>query len=246
MKLYIKFGSLAKFQRLYDSNEYLQAILTPTSSNVYFIETDDLSEVRRLLIGNNIKFDINVVEAELRRDLSLENQLNIDDCLNWLATMDKVDTMTSSVDLCAIVGPYGFKWPKLDELHVILFGTTFDGAHDAGADVAAVTSTGATPQHLAAQRIDEQSARALHEAGAVTKQTMREFDAACLTPVEELSPEDIRQLREREHLSQPVFARYLNVSKNLISDWERGVKKPGGPALRLLTVIQKKGLLAIA
>ena len=87
---------------------------------------------------------------------------------------------------------------------------------------------------------------ALHEAGAITKQTMREFDAACLTPVEELSPEDIRQLRQREHLSQPVFARYLNVSKNLISDWERGVKKPGGPALRLLTVIQKKGLQAIA
>lgn len=49
-----------------------------------------------------------------------------------------------------------------------------------------------------------------------------------------------------EHISQPVFARYLNVSKNLVSDWERGVKKPGGPALRLLTVIQKKGLEAIA
>ena len=58
MKLYIRFGSLAKFQRLYDSNEYLQAILTPTRSNVYFIETDDLSEVRRLLSGNRIKFDI--------------------------------------------------------------------------------------------------------------------------------------------------------------------------------------------
>lgn len=58
MKLYIRFGSLAKFQRLFDSNEYLQVVLTPTSSNVYFIETDDLSEVRRLLIGNNIKFDI--------------------------------------------------------------------------------------------------------------------------------------------------------------------------------------------
>ena len=58
MKLYIKFGSLAKFQRLYDSNEYLQVILTPTRSNVFFIETDDLSEVRRLLNGNNIKFDI--------------------------------------------------------------------------------------------------------------------------------------------------------------------------------------------
>jgi len=84
---------------------------------------------------------------------------------------------------------------------------------------------------------------ALHEAGAVNKQTMREFDAARLTPIEVLSPEEIRLLRLHEHLSQPVFARYLNVSKNLISDWERGVKKPGGPALRLLTVIQKKGLL---
>jgi hypothetical protein len=58
MKLYIKFGSLAKFQRLFDSNEYLQVILSQTCSNVYFIETDDLSELKRLLIGNNIKFEI--------------------------------------------------------------------------------------------------------------------------------------------------------------------------------------------
>lgn len=87
---------------------------------------------------------------------------------------------------------------------------------------------------------------ALHEVGAIGKQTMREFDDACLTPVEPLSPEAIRALREREHLSQPVFARYLNVSKNLISDWERGVKRPGGPALRLLTVIEKKGIQSIA
>lgn len=56
MKLYVK--SLGKFQKLFDSNEYLQAILTPTNSNVYFIETDDLSEIKRLLKGNNIKFDI--------------------------------------------------------------------------------------------------------------------------------------------------------------------------------------------
>lgn len=87
---------------------------------------------------------------------------------------------------------------------------------------------------------------ALHEIGAVNKQTMREFDEACLTPVQVLAPDEIRQIRLREHISQPVFARYLNVSKNLVSDWERGVKKPGGPALRLLTVIQKKGLVAIA
>lgn len=87
---------------------------------------------------------------------------------------------------------------------------------------------------------------ALHEVGAVDKQTMREFDDACLTPVEALTPEEIRELREREHLSQPVFARYLNVSKNLISDWERGSRKPGGPALRLLTIVKKNGIQAIA
>ena len=87
---------------------------------------------------------------------------------------------------------------------------------------------------------------ALHEVGAVSKLTLREFDEACLTPVQMLSPAEIRALRERENLSQPVFARYLNVSKNLISDWERGTRKPGGPALRLLTVVSKNGIQIIA
>jgi len=87
---------------------------------------------------------------------------------------------------------------------------------------------------------------ALAEVGAVDKQTMREFDDACLAPVRVLSPDEIRSIRMRERVSQPVFARYLNVSKNLVSDWERGVKRPGGPALRLLAVIEKKGLRAIA
>jgi putative transcriptional regulator len=87
---------------------------------------------------------------------------------------------------------------------------------------------------------------ALHEVGAIDRQTMREFDEACLTTVRVLSPEEIKSIRLREHISQPVFARYLNVTKNLVSDLERGVKKPGGPALRLLTVIEKKGLQAIA
>ncbi|MDQ4061886.1 MAG: DNA-binding transcriptional regulator [Pseudomonadota bacterium] len=87
---------------------------------------------------------------------------------------------------------------------------------------------------------------ALHEIGAVDKRTMRDFDEACLMPTPALSPEEIRAIRERERVSQPVFARYLNVSKNLVSEWERGVKRPGGPALRLLTLVQKKGLQAIA
>jgi putative transcriptional regulator len=87
---------------------------------------------------------------------------------------------------------------------------------------------------------------ALHDIGAIDKQTMREIDQACLVPVKVLAPDEIKAIRAREHISQPVFARYLNVSRNLVSDWENGIKKPGGPALRLLTVIQKKGLGAIA
>jgi putative transcriptional regulator len=65
---------------------------------------------------------------------------------------------------------------------------------------------------------------ALHDIGALDKQTMREFDEACLTPIRDLNPDQIKEIRLRENISQPVFARYLNVSKNLVSDWERGVK----------------------
>ena len=85
-----------------------------------------------------------------------------------------------------------------------------------------------------------------HHTGAIDKQTMREFDEACLTPAPTLSPGEIKAIREHEAVSQPVFARYLNVSKNLVSEWERGAKRPGGPALRLLAVVKKNGLRAIA
>ena len=87
---------------------------------------------------------------------------------------------------------------------------------------------------------------ALHRVGAISKVTMREFDESCFEPIAAIQPSEIRALREREHISQPVFAYYMNVSKNLVSDWERGKRKPGGPALRLLSIIQKHGLEAIA
>src|SRR5438477_7415680 len=89
------------------------------------------------------------------------------------------------------------------------------------------------------------SAEALYRAGAIGKVTMREFNTTCLEVVEDIRPSEIRALREREQVSQPVFACYLNVSKNLVSDWERGKRKPGGAALRLLSVIQKHGIEAI-
>lgn len=85
-----------------------------------------------------------------------------------------------------------------------------------------------------------------HDAGVVSAATLRTFDETCLAPVPILAGDDIRAIREREQVSQPVFAAYLNVSRNLVSDWERGVKRPGGPALRLLSIIQRKGLQAVA
>src|SRR5215470_6851308 len=90
------------------------------------------------------------------------------------------------------------------------------------------------------------TASGLHKAGLVDKATMREFDVLCLTPVKPLTPEEIRALREREQVSQPVFAHYLNVRKDAVSKWERGEKRPDGPSLKLLNLVRAKGLQAIA
>nr|WP_229664718.1 DNA-binding transcriptional regulator [Sphingomonas metalli] len=91
-----------------------------------------------------------------------------------------------------------------------------------------------------------ETAEDLYEVGLIDKRTMRDFDVQCLAPAPALSPAEIKAIREQEAVSQPVFARYLNVSKNLVSEWERGAKRPGGPALRLLSVVRKGGLQAIA
>ena len=87
---------------------------------------------------------------------------------------------------------------------------------------------------------------ALHKVGAIANQTMRSFDAACLTPVQPLTPRQIRALRARERVSQTVFANYLNVTPNLVSKWERGEKRPSGPALKLLSLVEKHGITAVA
>ena len=76
--------------------------------------------------------------------------------------------------------------------------------------------------------------------------TMKAFDDICLTPVEELTADRIREIRLREKASQAVFARYLNVATGLVSHWERGEKPPRGASLRLLTLVAKKGFQAVA
>ncbi len=70
------------------------------------------------------------------------------------------------------------------------------------------------------------SAKGLHKAGVIEKMTMRKFDTLCLTTVHEFSPAQVRALREKNGLSQPVFARYLNVSDKLVKKWEQGDSKP--------------------
>jgi len=91
-----------------------------------------------------------------------------------------------------------------------------------------------------------ETAEDLHAAGVMDKRTLREFDALCLTPVQPLQPEEIRALRVRERASQSVFARYLNVTTGLVSQWERGEKRPKGASLKLLCLVAKNGLDAVA
>jgi putative transcriptional regulator len=91
-----------------------------------------------------------------------------------------------------------------------------------------------------------ETAVGLSEAGVIDKSTMKSFDLLCLTPVEKLSAQQIKRIRVREKASQAVFARYLNVTTGLVSQWERGEKQPRGASLKLLTLVAKKGLQAVA
>jgi len=90
------------------------------------------------------------------------------------------------------------------------------------------------------------SAEALFKIGAIDKATLRTFDEECLTVPPEFQPQEIKALRERNHVSQPVFARYLNTSESTVQKWESGAKRPSGLALKLLSVVEKHGLEVLA
>ena len=60
-----------------------------------------------------------------------------------------------------------------------------------------------------------------------------------------IAPDEIRRMREEAHMSQAAFARSLNLSTGYISQLERGVKRPKGPALALLNIVRRKGFAAI-
>ncbi len=82
----------------------------------------------------------------------------------------------------------------------------------------------------------------LHESGAVDTMTMRKFDSLCLPPVKAFSPIEIKLIREKEHVSQAVFAEFLNASASTIRQWEQGQKKPTGISLKMLNLVATKGL----
>ena len=90
------------------------------------------------------------------------------------------------------------------------------------------------------------SAEALLKVGAIDKATMRQFDQSCLAEPPQIGPQQIKLIREQAHVSQPVFARYLNTSESTVQKWEAGTKKPSGMALKLLAIVQRHGLRVLA
>ena len=87
-----------------------------------------------------------------------------------------------------------------------------------------------------------ETAKGLHKSGVMDEITMREFDALCLPPVKTYTPTQIKRLRRRYKASQSVFAAYLNTSPSTVQKWEQGQKKPNGPSLKLLNIVDAKGL----
>jgi putative transcriptional regulator len=85
----------------------------------------------------------------------------------------------------------------------------------------------------------------LFHAGMITKARMHEYDVLCLAPVPAYSSRKIRELRNREHVSQAVLAAVLNTSLSTVRQWEIGRKHPSGPSLKLLSLLDRKGLAAL-
>ena len=90
-----------------------------------------------------------------------------------------------------------------------------------------------------------QGARDLHKAGVMDEVTLKEFNALCLPPVKQYTPAQIKRIRRKTKASQGVFAIYLNISKSTVQKWEQGAKKPNGPSLKLLNIVDRKGLEAL-
>ena len=90
-----------------------------------------------------------------------------------------------------------------------------------------------------------ETARDLHRLGFIDKRKMRKFDVLCLDPIPEYDSVKIRALRNHLQLSQSVLAAVLNTSLSTVRKWEVGDKHPSGPSLKLLNLLDRKGLEAV-
>ena len=85
----------------------------------------------------------------------------------------------------------------------------------------------------------------LYKAGAVDEITLKEVRAMALPEVKPYAPRSITRLRRKLKLSLAALARFINTSVSTVQKWEQGAKKPSGPALKLLHIIEEKGLAGV-
>ena len=58
-------------------------------------------------------------------------------------------------------------------------------------------------------------------------------------PIEEFTPNEIKDIRKSVGMTQVLFAKYLGVSLKTVEAWEAGRNQPSGTACRLLAITKK-------
>jgi putative transcriptional regulator len=89
-----------------------------------------------------------------------------------------------------------------------------------------------------------ETAQGLHRSGVIDMRRLQEYEALCI-PVPKFTGEDVKELRDRIKVSQPVLAQLINTSVSAVRAWESGQKNPGGPSCKLLDILDRKGIEAL-
>jgi putative transcriptional regulator len=91
-----------------------------------------------------------------------------------------------------------------------------------------------------------ETADGLYKIGLMNDETMKEFECLRLPKIKVYTPAQIKRIRLKNKASQAALAAYLNISPSTVQKWEQGQKKPNGLALRVLNLIDHKGLSILA
>lgn len=89
-----------------------------------------------------------------------------------------------------------------------------------------------------------EGAQGLHRSGVIDMRRLQEYETLCV-PVPKFTGEDVKEIRSRINVSQPVLAHLINTSASTVRAWEAGQKKPGGPSCKLLDILNRKGIEAL-